>query len=192
MTLESWNDYLHAAQTLHAQIRNDKEMTVKVTKSDRTFGIIRGEEIGVGHLLVVLIYTDDTDFSKAFGRAYRHLKDAIKCCDNFYWFSRFLFEAVFFFGDRFSGNRFKAKPLYHALASHLVFDRFAPTIHCPTPTSDSLETTKKNVNKQGLLLQYIPKYIGDIDETKCVSTSQWSGYPDNEWFVYICHPFAAR
>ena len=75
-----------------------------------------------------LIYTDCIDFAHAFGMSYRQWKSADVCSINFYWISRFLFESLHFFANRFDETRFKGKPLLHALKSLFRFDALAPTI----------------------------------------------------------------
>ena len=146
---EQWSKYVEEAKRVHTFIQSNLDTAAKSSESDAEFGIGRGEVIGVGHLLTVLIYTDCRDFAWAFDRSYEQWKDAAVRRANFYWFSRFLFEAVHFFGNRFGDNRFTVKPLLYVIKSMHRFDSLAPTIHRPTGTYDSHQEAARKVNEQG-------------------------------------------
>ena len=183
---ELWDRYLESVLALHGQIRAASDMRGVATKSDQSYGVVAGEMVGIGHLLAVRIFSDNIRFSRAFSRCNWHLQDMNACCENFYWFGRFLFESVYFFGQSFDHNLFKVGPLYRVLRTHMVFESVAPTMFCPLPTCDSLEEAKAKIDEHGLVLSFVPKYRDTIDETKCVSTTEWSGRnADNEGFVCI-------
>eukprot|EP01083_Nonionella_stella_P066812 176260_1 len=178
---EDWDKYLQRAMELHSKLEKDPANTALSNNSDEAYGISERQPIGVGHLLVVLIYTHHIFYARDFSRAYWYWQNENLFCDNFYWFGRYLYEAAHFFGERFDHVRFKLKPLHHGLTAPMVFDSFAPDIHSPAATNDDQGTASTKAGIKGSILSYVPKYIGDIDNTKCVSTSQWSGYGNHEW-----------
>eukprot|EP01083_Nonionella_stella_P066811 176256_1 len=178
---EEWNKYLQEAITLHSKLKSDPGNAAFGSDRDVDYGIDERQLIGVCHVAVVLIYTRHIYYARDFSRAYWCWQNENLFCDNFYWFGRYLYEAVHFFGQRFNHVRFKIKPLHHGLTTRMVFDSFAPDIHSPAATNDDQGTASTKAGIKGSILSYVPKYIGDIDNTKCVSTSQWSGYGNHEW-----------
>eukprot|EP01083_Nonionella_stella_P152354 488215_1 len=177
---EDWDKYLQRAMELHSKLEKDPANTALSNNSDEAYGISERQPIGVGHLLVVLIYTHHIFYARDFSRAYWYWQNENLFCDNFYWFGRYLYEAVHFFGIPFHHIRFKIKPLHHGLTARMVYDSVAPSIHFPAATNDK-GTAATKAGTQGSVVSYAPKYIEGIENTKCVSTSQWSGYGNPEW-----------
>eukprot|EP01083_Nonionella_stella_P079973 219527_1 len=177
---EKWDDYLKEAIALHTQLEKDHTNAAFSSDNNVDYGISHGQLIGVSHLVVVLIYTRDFYYASDFSRAYWLWQNENLFCDNFYWFGRYLYEAVHFFGIPFHHIRFKIKPLHHGLTARMVYDSVAPSIHFPAATNDK-GTAATKAGTQGSVVSYAPKYIEGIENTKCVSTSQWSGYGNPEW-----------
>eukprot|EP01084_Bolivina_argentea_P275238 469344_1 len=179
LKIRAFKKYLKEAQSIHfhAQKLKQTEANISATECSRDFGIYQNECIGVSHLLVILIYTENIQFARTFSQCYWDWKDFNLFCDNFYWFGRSLYEAVYFYGKRFDHNRFKITPLKHTFPTTMEFESFAPTINFPAATNGKLD----EADETGFILSYTPKYIHEIDNTRCVSTSQWSGYNNHEW-----------
>eukprot|EP01084_Bolivina_argentea_P223319 377873_1 len=176
---QTFNDLLKQAQIIYARLKQENkiEITAVSEEHNKYFGIESNQLISVSHLVVVLIYAEKVRFARKFNEAYRYWQDTNVFCENFYWFGRYLYEAVRFFGERFDHNRFKINPLLHCLATPMQFTSFAPTIYFPAPTNAKITL----FDTAGCILSYAPKYIGSIDDTKCVKTSQWSGFNNHEW-----------
>eukprot|EP01084_Bolivina_argentea_P310774 537813_1 len=100
---------------------------------DAEYNIIRNEQIGIRHILSVIVYTDLSEFCTAFRSTYRR-KDAYEDAfgmterhTQWYWFARTLFECIEFFGHEMQENI----KVYHGLESPLQFKEFAAYFNQP-------------------------------------------------------------
>eukprot|EP01084_Bolivina_argentea_P138640 244038_1 len=96
MSKESFNNFLNKAKNT---LQNKIEIIPKSTESNQDFGIFKNDIIGICHLIVVNIYTTKQHFASKFNEAYWYWKDSHFFCDNLYYVGRFLYEAVYFFGQ---------------------------------------------------------------------------------------------
>ena len=154
--------------------------SVAKTKSDLTckyfneeYNIIRNDQIGIGHVLALIIYTDVTDFCTAFRATYRKLGDEEQQEDitsrhqQLYNYSRFLFEAVEFYGTRMPRNL----RVYHGLSKQLKFPHFTAFFNQPISTTNNFVVAQQFSKCTGIILALrstkraidenkIPKFLG--------------------------------
>eukprot|EP01084_Bolivina_argentea_P020587 38280_1 len=85
-------------------------------------------------------------------------------CNNYYWVGKYLFEAVQFYGDKFSIHN--TKVLYKGIHKIKSFDLIAPVFSSPILTTDNEMMARKFAGNQGCTYSLTPKYYGDIDNSK--------------------------
>eukprot|EP01084_Bolivina_argentea_P001044 1920_1 len=56
---QSFDIHLTKAMNLHSKLQNKNEIVARDVQNNRDFGISSNESIGVSHLIVILIYTDN-------------------------------------------------------------------------------------------------------------------------------------
>ena len=67
---------------------------------------------------------------------------------NFYWFGRFLFEAIEFYGTVMN----KKKEVYHGLDKQLLFSEFSTHFNSPTSTTTSEAIAFNFMKNNGIIL----------------------------------------
>eukprot|EP01084_Bolivina_argentea_P297674 512879_1 len=163
-----WNECLEEAKKNKNKIWTDGE-NVFSSETNQYFGIEQHEAIDIGHTVAIILFVKFTKYSKQFIKSNRYTNvDTTN-----YWFGRYLFQIVRFFGKRFydiSGAiRNREHALYHGISTS-VLDSFAPTLNIPLALTEDKEIARKiNVSSGGCVLALVPKYIGNIDNTKCIS-----------------------
>eukprot|EP01084_Bolivina_argentea_P223325 377881_1 len=80
-------------------------LLTKACKTDKKQGIEKGDSIGVQHILCMMLYSNFSDLCRAFRTSYRKIdyEDTNEIIisrhvKNFYWFGRWLTNAIDFFG----------------------------------------------------------------------------------------------
>eukprot|EP01084_Bolivina_argentea_P257015 432915_1 len=133
---------------------------------DERFNIIRNELIGIRHIFALVVYTDLTDFCKAFRETYRKMNDETrqqlqqKHC-QLYHYARCLYEAVDIFGQNMSDTM----TVYHGLSVTLHFERFTSEFDQPMSTTSRKETAQQFSQGVGIILELksgmnkTPKYL---------------------------------
>ena len=122
-------------------------------------------------------------YAENFTRSYFKEKDNESDANNFYWMGRYLFEAVQFFGKRFDEVN---KSLYQGIVGRFQYDFFAPTINFPVLCNQAQNIALRFAQqKNGCTLKLIPKYLGEIDDTKCFPLHQWNDTTPGGWYVYL-------
>eukprot|EP01083_Nonionella_stella_P012180 34559_1 len=142
------------------------------------YQIIRNEWIGIRHILSIVIYTDATTFCTAYRATYRKLKNETTEDEvrnrhrEFYYFARFLFEAIQFFGHVVLkiADIYNANHATHKLVSRSkelrLFNKFQRTIRNRREKWDKKADIKKIKALQILILGIQQKLQNNVLLTK--------------------------
>eukprot|EP01084_Bolivina_argentea_P314753 545200_1 len=166
----TFNTYLEKAKSLI------KNVDMKSNKTSKKFGIKQHQLIDVRHILAIIHYTDETGYSHALNRSF--WSSSVKSHSDLYWFGRYLYESVEYFGEVFEGDM--EYKIYQGSTRMFKFDTFAPSINYPRSTTSSLAIAKQFSSVTGCVLEYRPKYSGMLNQTKFVDVSAMSKYKDEK------------
>ena len=155
--------------------------------SDVKFGIFRGDNIDIRHIVALYFFNDFPDYAAAFIKSYHMAPE--EHCKSFYWMGRFLWEMNHFFGTTLTTE----KELYSVIGKNSMFDSFAPSVFVPLQTVDDDDDLDYN-ESTSRILSFRPKYtkIDDvqIDDTKYIETNKWTTRnDDSEWYVLCPYSF---
>ena len=149
---------------------------------DKEFNIIRNEKIGIRHIFALLVYTDYSDFCKAFRETYRIMNknetnvEVAERHRQLYHYSRALFEAIEFYGQYM---KIGDKALYHGLNQVMYFPKFNAWFNQPISTTPSM-TKAKEFGDGGIILKLKPGTSAESDPPKYFDVSCLSQFPHEE------------
>eukprot|EP01083_Nonionella_stella_P137436 418154_1 len=98
---ERFDEYIAKAKEIHAE----KCFVLSSNGDDFNFGIEKYQPISISHILAIIIHTKEPNYWREFTRSCLLLKHTDSDmvvqhhCNNFYWFGRYLFECVQYFGE---------------------------------------------------------------------------------------------
>eukprot|EP01083_Nonionella_stella_P004798 13991_1 len=156
---------------------------------DFSFGIEKYQPISISHIIAVIIHTEEPNYSRAFIRSCLLLNhkdpDTViqNHCNNFYWFGRYLFECIEYFGmilDEQSSTEQR-----QGLARTFKFDLFAPLINVPRSTTKSLKRAFDYAADRGCVLEFSPKYYGVLNSTKFINLKNISEDYDKDTRIFF-------
>eukprot|EP01084_Bolivina_argentea_P006151 11642_1 len=148
-----------------------KEYVKKSARSnvtDKRFGIEIEEPIGIHHLASIFLFTNGMDVFK------QYRKDFIKSywlwpkkihANNFYWEGRYIYEAVQFYGKKFT-REMRSEVFWVGVTKIISFGSIAPVFNSPTLTSRNMDIARSFAHRTGCILHLRPKYVGNIDKSK--------------------------
>ena len=116
----------------------------RVTPWEKCYGIKRGTQISIEHIISLLAYTNYTDHSAAFSSTFRRSSmfesdESLKLRHrNFYHWSKLLRELVECYGQQFGDVADHLPILYHGVSKSLVFDSTYLRLHGPLSTTAGL------------------------------------------------------
>eukprot|EP01083_Nonionella_stella_P176976 620718_1 len=136
--------------------RDDDTSEYRSKQSSVDYNIHRGEKIAVKHILSICLYTDNSKLCTEYRSTFRRLEadknnqDVVYRFRFYYFMSRFLFEAIEFWGNPLKPN----KIVYHGLDKELLFERFSHHFHAPMSTTATRESAMKFASEgsRGILL----------------------------------------
>eukprot|EP01083_Nonionella_stella_P318545 1164958_1 len=133
--------------------------------TDKRFGIETNEPLGIQHLVAIFLFIDAryTEYQSGLSRSYWLFSEAVHC-NNFYWTGRYLYEAVQFYGQKFS-NSDKKSSFMQGVRAVNSFDCMSPVFSLPTLTTNDRHAAQRYAG-QGSILSLKPKYVGNIDNSK--------------------------
>eukprot|EP01083_Nonionella_stella_P287479 978548_1 len=126
---ERFNQHLDKAREIHAH----KCFIMLATADDVSFGIEKYQPISMCHILAIIIHTEEPKYSRAFIRScllLKHTESEIVIqthCRNFYWFGRYLYECIQYFGEILDER--SATQQMQRFVYTFKFDLFAPQIN---------------------------------------------------------------
>ena len=151
----------------------------------KEYNIIRNDLIELGHVLALVVYTDLSDFCSAFRRTFRKLnkdekrEQVEKRHQQLYFYSRYLFEAIEFYGQRMSPSL----KVHHGLKEVLYFSKFLAYFNQPISTTRDFTTAHEFSQSTGIILTLKNTKI-DRDNphrsVKFLSVSWLSAYPEED------------
>eukprot|EP01083_Nonionella_stella_P004799 13992_1 len=171
---ERFNQHLAKAKEIHSE----NSLIMLSTADDFNFGIERWQPISISHILSIIIHTEEPHYSRAFTRSCVELNRTDSeitiqhHCNNFYWFGRYIFECVQYFGEILDDHQNEATK--QGLSQRFKFDSFAAPINFPRSTTKSMDMALHYTEKKGSVLEWIPKYHGVLNATKFINLSQMS------------------
>ena len=147
---------------------NDPKYHAKQFSQD--YKIDRDAKIALVHILCICIYTDCTklctDYRSTFRRldTDKNIEDAIQRFKEYYLFSRFIFEAIEFWGQPLNENQV----VYHGLNRELLFERFSHHFHSPISTTPHKESAVNFAGDDGIIL-FLKNGNSEINEKYVIS-----------------------
>ena len=121
MKLKNWRNNPEARK-LQSQIQ------FNTSWAETCYGIVRGTEITVEHIMSLLFYTNFTDHSAAFSGTFRRkhgfeTDESLKARNREFWhWSKLLRECVECFGQEFGDVCNVLPTLWHGVSAELIFD----------------------------------------------------------------------
>eukprot|EP01084_Bolivina_argentea_P274845 468595_1 len=168
----TFNKCLKKAQSIR------KNIVMVASKTCRNFGIRKFQTIDIRHIVAIIIYTDETGYAHALNRSYWS-NNHISHTHNFYWFGRYLFESIEYFGEVFNENvDDKTIKIHQGATKRFSFDSFAPAVNYPRSTTSSMKIALQFSTKYGCVLELTPKYTGILNNSKFIDVSTMSKYED--------------
>eukprot|EP01084_Bolivina_argentea_P204849 349887_1 len=152
------------------------------------YNIVRNEPMDLRHILALIFYTDITAFCRVFRSTYRKIdnesnQEVKNRHEELYFYSRYLFESIEFFGVRMP----KDAKVYHGLNRVLYFQKFSTYFNQPISTTDNLITASEFAQGGMILtLTAATQYISDETKIpKYLAVSFLSDFPhENEKLFY--------
>eukprot|EP01084_Bolivina_argentea_P314752 545196_1 len=181
ITAFAFNKLLSKAKKIY-----EKKSNCIATMKSRSYGILKYEPIKIQHIMAIIMYTDETQYSQQLTMSYLSYnteKELIKRfhSNNFYWFGRFLFEAIEFFGERFDEN--SEYKLFQGSSQTFKFNQFGYPINFPRSTTPSISTALHFSGDSGYVLELIPRYKNVLNNTKFIDLSKMlPGCPEERLF----------
>eukprot|EP01084_Bolivina_argentea_P147559 258154_1 len=171
ITEEIWCRELNKAFSKLKMIVNDKRYTSK--QYSNAYGIARGQTMSVHHLLVICFYTDISNLCTDYRSTFRRIdsdttEESIRIRHSkYYFFSRFLFEALEMFGNIMKDE----DVVYHGLDQQFLFAEFSTHFNAPTSTTPSIHSAK-NFAKDGGIILGLTNGNQDINKNQVISKYQ--------------------
>eukprot|EP01084_Bolivina_argentea_P223310 377862_1 len=181
-----FNKYLSKAKKIHA----DNCLTMVSIADDYKFGVKKFSPISISHILAIVIHTEETNYSRAFTRSCLSLKNADSeiviqnHVSNFYWFGYYLYVCIEFYGEQMSNEEENSQHL-QGYTVPFKFDLFNPPINYPRATTESLDVAQHYAGDKGIILQFIPKYTGQLNAVKFIDLFSMSNEYDDEKRVFF-------
>eukprot|EP01083_Nonionella_stella_P005177 15022_1 len=181
VTTSQYQNLLIKAIKKHRIILENDEHNLICKYFKFEYNIIRNQPIGIRHFLAVIMYTDLSKFCTAFRATYRKIenegmKEMTKRHTQLYWYSRFLFESVEFFGQEMD----KTMRVYHGLSKAMKFERFTTYFNQPISSTLSFVAAKLFARGSGVILKLRRGVLPTSVTPKYLSVSWLSGYPEED------------
>eukprot|EP01083_Nonionella_stella_P311727 1112467_1 len=166
---ELWSSTLIKAFAKYKERVDSSPSQYHAKQSSEDYNIQRGDTIAVKHILAICLYTDNSGLCTDYRSTFRRLKtdrneeDVIHRFRSYYFLSRFLFEAIEFWGSPLKPNEI----VYHGLDKELLFERFSHHFHAPMSTTRSI-TSAANFAAGGILL-YLKNGNKEINEQYAIA-----------------------
>eukprot|EP01084_Bolivina_argentea_P084699 153137_1 len=125
------------------------------------YGIKHGSKIFVHHLTTLILYTDFDLLSYNFSSTFRksrdneNMKKLIERHGNYYFFGRYLREAVEGYGDK--SIHLKQRILYHGVSTPLIFSSVIAQFYHPTSTTKDVTVAQQFATNAGIVIS-LTKY----------------------------------
>eukprot|EP01084_Bolivina_argentea_P055824 102273_1 len=188
ISLDIWDRELNKAfKKLKMIIKNRNYQSKQYSKP---YGIVRGQPMSLHQILVICFYTDIsqlcTDYRSTFRRTDADKTEEsvrIRHC-KYYFFSRFLFTAIEFYGDIMKDNDL----VYHGLDQPFLFSDFLTHFNAPTSTTPS-KVSASNFAKDGGIIMALKNGNDDINTNRIISQYEPSQprYLDVSWISDFAH-----
>eukprot|EP01084_Bolivina_argentea_P056853 103974_1 len=173
----------------HNKMQTDKwkeqEKTFRAKETNEMYGIIINDPISIESVLALILYCSNSEYCRVFRSSYR----SIDCDDihskvykfhlnNFYWFGRFIFVAIRFFGV--TVENVKEKPFYHGLGKIFLFSSYSTNFETPTSTTKDINIARRKFTNDGagIVLTLGTKFNNDQNFCKCLDVEIFSNYAE--------------
>eukprot|EP01084_Bolivina_argentea_P302137 521466_1 len=181
ITVNRFNEYLYDAKK---KCENGLYgLDLVACRSDKNFGIEKHQPMGVEHLLTLIIYVNKEKYARALAKSYLLLNnvDASSVIQShqsdFYYFGRYLFVAIEFFGDPFDDS---CGNLHYGSNDLFIFSCFGQSLNFPRCTTPSVNAALHFAGNQGSVLSLQPKYNSILNNAKYMDLSKISENYANE------------
>eukprot|EP01083_Nonionella_stella_P088682 247318_1 len=175
------------SSTVQDAVLKEKTMSIDIraSKTDKRFGIFKNDKIHIQHLLAILLYCDNSRLCESFRESFRkmHYDDTTEIIiqrhiDNYYWFGRFLFAAIEFWGA--APRITDTKKFYHGTSCKFLFDTFSAVFETPTSTTWDKIIASNFCKGSGVVLELAPKFKGDLNPSKFLNVSNISHFSNEK------------
>eukprot|EP01084_Bolivina_argentea_P259872 438687_1 len=133
---------------------NDNNSLYHSKQFSEEYNICRGDKIGSKHILSICFYTDCSDLCTDYRSSFRRTEydkndqDVRNRFRKYYFLSRFLFEAIEFWGEPLRNDQI----IHHGLNSELLFESFTSHFHAPISTTPYKESAINFAGQDGIIL----------------------------------------
>eukprot|EP01083_Nonionella_stella_P186796 684933_1 len=149
----AWDVTLNKAFNKKKQIIDKKDYVARQFNSD--YNIHRGDPIGIHHLMAICFYTDFSRLCTDYRSTFRRVESKDSNDDDvrarhshYYFFSRFLYESIEFFGLIMRNKQ----TVYHGLDKPFLFKDFVTHFNCPTSTTPDEQCARNFAKDSGIIL----------------------------------------
>eukprot|EP01084_Bolivina_argentea_P185632 320105_1 len=152
VTENAWESVLNKAFNKVKLISNNQQYKSKQYSND--YSINRGDSMSVHHMMAICFYTDFshlcTDYRSTFRKMGKDVNDDSirERHSKYYFLSRFLYEAIEFFGHIMSDQQ----TVYHGLDKPFLFKEFLTHFNAPTSTTPDLLCAVNFSKESGIIL----------------------------------------
>ena len=119
----------------------------------------KGQCIGIGDLICIILYCDYTALSSDFTLSFRKknefelLEQIKKRNSRYFWWSNILKNTIEQFGSNYSNGNGIVGPFYCGMSIILTITQFNMFIHSPTSTSTQISVAIKFASSHGMILE---------------------------------------
>lgn len=133
-------------------------------------GILINEIMGIEHFLAIYCYCSIDNYQKPFSFSYRisTKNNKKQHLTNFYYFGRFLYCAINYFGTKMDDDKYYMQ----GLNQRMLFNDFSLFLNYPISTTNSLTCANRFGDDRGIILYFKSKYKGNKNNTK-IFDSHW-------------------
>ena len=174
---DTFSDLMVKATDIHERELRNNEHNLKCKYYDEEYGLVRNDPIGIQHIFSLITYTDLTKFCTAFRRTYRlssatdTKENVIKNHCELYFYARYLYEAIEFYGTEMGPN----EEVYHGLSVKLHFRDFTAYFNQPISTTTDFGAARQ-FGSDGIILTF--KAVPDSDKVSKYLAVDWlSNFP---------------
>eukprot|EP01083_Nonionella_stella_P081885 225813_1 len=162
--------FKQALSAVHALMMTDKwkneqaQSKRSAYKTSEMYGVTVGDYLAVENVLVLYLYCNDTALCAHFRAAYRTDGAMLKHKYHYYWFGRFIYSSIHFFGKKPQNEQV----FYHGLGTKFLFNSFSAIFEAPTSTSTDFSAARNMTGGNGIVLKLKAKYKNELNQSKCL------------------------
>eukprot|EP01083_Nonionella_stella_P152353 488208_1 len=166
---------------------DNKILDLTAWKTDAKYGITKGDALRIEHILCIKLYCNYSALCTAFRKSFRKIDyedtDSIiirRHTDDFYWFGRFLTNAIEFYGVPATNKQ----PIYTGIADKCLFDHFSAVYEMPTSTTWDYHVACGFGLETGIVLKLSPKFKTQVHFSRYIDVSKLSNFANEKELLF--------